>query len=141
MFNAMILRRPEHGSFEWWKNAVLSLLRKSADPNHKIYMAWSLAIYNYWTGNVANTTLFAEMLHGSSASGLVTPLIFIYGKTAEATSFLANAMFKEASKAINEGLETARTTDIHLWDLHLLSFGVATAIGAKDLKRARALLE
>ncbi|MGR3218319.1 MAG: hypothetical protein ACUZ8H_00695, partial [Candidatus Anammoxibacter sp.] len=136
IFYAMVIKFPDHPDFDMWKELVSSLAKKSTNPNHKAFIAWTLAAHSYWTGDIVNTKIMIKLLHDVSNAKHITPLTYIMTKVTTSVGYWVTGEFKESIAATTDGLEMSRNTGIHLWDLHLLAFCAASSIGLGKLEDA-----
>ncbi len=136
IFFAMVLAYPDHDDFDKWKELVIYLFEKSSNPDHKVLIAWPLGIYYYWIGDFTNTKVVVDTMQKLSEEEKITPLTYIMVKVTAAICFSVTAEFEKSIEEATLGLEMARNSGVHLWDIMLLSFCIASSIDSGDLENA-----
>lgn len=141
MFMALILRQPQHPAINMWAERAATVAREMSDPNLRLSVELLVGIGATFIGYFSKARMVIETMRQLCESPQVTPLSLTSLKNVESIYYMFNAMHEECLAAVYDGLETAENSGVHIWSYHILSNGVAGALGAMDLDTARELLK
>jgi DNA-binding SARP family transcriptional activator len=99
-----------------------------------------LAVHYLWAGEfVAAYDILCRLMQlvdGASVSDLMQITV----KTTEALYLFFVGDCISAGKRVDEALEMAEKSGVHVWDNHVMLHGVAAALGAEQLEKAESLV-
>ncbi|NOY52217.1 MAG: hypothetical protein GXP58_01185 [Deltaproteobacteria bacterium] len=139
IFAALLVRRPGHRYFEFWKEKAVRLLESNVDPTLRILTGFYLYTGAVWMGEYQESEYFLERLGEIALAGKASPLARITLHMAEAWAWLSGSCDKTI-EAMNEGLRIASESGVRVWDFLLMIQGVAAFLADGDLENARVLL-
>ncbi|HYA42368.1 MAG TPA: bacterial transcriptional activator domain-containing protein [Syntrophobacteraceae bacterium] len=136
---AMVLRQQWHPDLEKMVDKALSILPEIADENIKIQVLQALAARYLFEGRATRPLpdLFLEVARRPN----IPPFFLIFLKILEAIQCMFTAELEDMRTAVEEGLELASRTGIHLLDGFLLGHGVNAALSCGDVEAAESFLE
>ena len=125
---AMVLRQPWRPEIEKTVEQALSILPKITHENLKIQMLQALASRYLFLGQISGplSDIFQEMVRSPGAP----PFLRIFLKVLQAINCIYCAEFDVMRKAVEEGLELASRTGIHVLDAFLLGHGANAALNS-----------
>jgi len=141
MFMSLILRQPQHPAIEQWAKRAATVAQEISDPNLRLSVELLVAISATYVGYFSKAKAVIETMRQLCESSQVTPLLLTSQKNVESMYYMFNAMHSECLTTVYDGLDIAETSGVHMWSYHLLSNGVASALGASDLESAKDLLK
>ncbi len=141
MFMALLLRQPQHIDIEHWAERAYNISQNLTDVNLRLSLEPLVVISAIYVGFQEKAKSIIDDLRGLCKSSSVSPLALTSVRNVESTYFMFTAQHEACLKAVYDGLEIASSSGVHIWSYHLLSNGVAGALGAGDLVTAGELLE
>jgi len=141
MFMSLILRQPQHPAINEWAIRAATVAQEISDHNLRLSVGLLVAMGATYIGYFSKAKTVLETMQKLCESSQVTPLFLISLKNVESMYYMFNAMHSECLTTVYDGLEIADTSGVHIWSYHLLSNGVAGALGASDLDSAKDLLK
>ena len=141
LFMAVVFRQPHNPRIGEWAERALALCRGLPDAQLRLSAQLLLAINLNYTGQFARALEFLRAMRAQAEAPGAQPLERTTLKAVESMYFMLNADAQRCVKAVFDGLEIGEQTGVTLWSYHLLSNGVAGALGVGDLDTADELLE
>jgi DNA-binding SARP family transcriptional activator len=137
ILHALLSRQPDHPNIGLWVEQTLQSVESTADVNLRIQGGLFLAVYFFWTGNFKKASyvmnIFREAEGAKGATAFTQINILWIGAVYE---WLVKADAPSCLNKVMQGLNLAETTGVHIWDYHLLCYGLAAALSAGDLASA-----
>ncbi|MDR3553981.1 MAG: BTAD domain-containing putative transcriptional regulator [Syntrophobacteraceae bacterium] len=135
---AMVLRQPWRPELGETVEQAISILPKITDENTRVQMLQALATKHLFSGQPSGplSDIFQEM---ARAPGM-PPFLRIFSKLLQAVRCMSTADFDAMRKAVEEGLELASRTGIHVLDAFLLGHGANAALSCQSPDAADAFL-
>lgn len=131
MTGALAWRMPDHPDMKKWLNTSLALAPKGLNVEGRIRAYLDIVMYYLWMGDFAECTLMVDQIKKMGLSKPISPMMEITAKFAEAILSSAHTDSSEhALRIVASGLETAEKTGVHVMDLHLVSMGSLSSLGA-----------
>ena len=127
--------------YQFWEDRAESLALNSNDINLRIQAAFVLIVSRLWRGEFAKIESVLSRLQGWLKSGHATPLNQLSGITTEAMYAWLAGMPEAALEKVQEGLNLAKETGVHIWDFMLIEHGVCAAISINDHALTQKLLQ
>lgn len=140
MFMAMVFRQPGRDDIAQWAERAVGETENIDDTFTRLTAKLLVAINLNYTGQFARAKELTEHLRKLCSSPRVPPLALTVLKDVESMYCLLNADHEQCLKAVYDGIEIGRQSGVQTWSYHLLSNGVAGALGAGDLETAETLL-
>jgi len=140
-FMALVFRQPHNPRIGEWAERALEASRSLPDAGLRLSTQLLLAINLNYTGQFARAVEFLHSMRGQADARGAQPLERTTLKAVESMYHMLNAEAEPCLKAVFDGLEIGAETGVQLWSHHLLSNGVAGALGAGELDTAADLLE
>ncbi len=138
MFNALMHGQPDHPRIGAWAHRLHELLRQVEDDSERLLMGAPLFIYyTKWLGEHARAEIVLEMLcPPPERLSQLTPMARIMLAMLKCTYHWNRYDLAAANSAIQDGIETAECTDIHVWDFLLNAQPVYAGLSMGDLAQA-----
>jgi DNA-binding SARP family transcriptional activator len=132
--SAMVLRQPWRPEIEKTVKKALSILEKITDESIRIQLFQALATRYLFTGQTSGPLLdiFQELVQTQE----IPPFLRIFSRVLEAIRCMFIAEFGVMKKAVEEGLELASRTGIHVFDAFLLGHGANAALYTENPEAA-----
>jgi ATP/maltotriose-dependent transcriptional regulator MalT/DNA-binding SARP family transcriptional activator len=140
MFMALVFRQPGRDDISRWAEKAINETENIDDTFTRLTAKLFVAINLNYTGQFARARDLTEHLRKLCSSPRVPPLAQTVLKDVESMYFLLNADHEQCLRAVYDGIEIGRQCGVQTWSYHLLSNGVASALGAGDLETAETLL-
>lgn len=140
MFMALVFRQPGRDDIAEWAEKAVNETENIDDTFTRLTAKLLVAINLNYTGQFARAKDLTEDLRKLCSSPRVPPLALTVLKDVESMYCLLNADHEQCLRAVYDGIEIGRQSGVHTWSYHLLSNGVASALGAGDLETAETLL-
>jgi len=127
MYAALVTSQPAHPDLPLWERAALAATRDSDDPIARmqtLFHVLSTACYRCDPSMLeeAITAIRRETRPGSP------PFARIMASYSEALCEFNLCHYEEGLRAVEEGLELARTTGVHVFDYQMMGFAVHAAL-------------
>ena len=135
MFAALMFRRPQHPDLPQWTERVQTIVLNTPDTSHRMFIGNNLILYYLWTGRITEAGALVSVLSSviKSAQGAPLPKLMWYRSKALYHFYVSQTDI--GLRAVEQGLQLADETGVHLLDL--MFFGVAiyhaTALGDVDM--------
>jgi tetratricopeptide (TPR) repeat protein len=147
MYQALFMRRPEHPGFNGWEERVLRIAERSPDMNLKVQIFFNYSVYHFLTGTTAKALMAIKGGKELSLSGTTTPLAHMNALLAIAMQSVYStaeadyeALAKECLKAVDDTLECAKKTGIHVFDFQVAGQAIWSAMRLRDFDTAEEYL-
>ncbi|RJQ79667.1 MAG: hypothetical protein C4519_10870, partial [Desulfobacteraceae bacterium] len=141
MTGALTWRMPAHPAMRKWVERALSLSLKSANSEAGMRSCTNAVAYYIWMGMFHECSILIGEMSKKVSAEAVSPLRRISIKVPEAMFYNTAAEFREqAVRSVQEGLEIARETGVHLVDPLLYIQGVVSSLNEKNPQRAEEFL-
>lgn len=139
MVRALMWRQPYHSDISAWAERAFRLSQR-ADVNARVLAGSALINYCLWVGQQARAATVLEGLRDLAQSRGASPLVITTYRSVEATYHWHTASPELCRHAAAIGLETARTSGVHIVDPQLHAGEAYGALIAADLPEVRARL-
>jgi ATP/maltotriose-dependent transcriptional regulator MalT/DNA-binding SARP family transcriptional activator len=137
IFTALMYRRPQHPDLPHWLDRVRTLMLNSPDTQLRMMIGHHLLLYfSWWAGDLHKAAMVINALRPLASSSDITPLTRIVYHSIEANYNWMTASGEACLKTVREGLETAHTAGVHLWDFMLFAQGVWGSLTEGDIAGA-----
>lgn len=133
---ALFLRQPWHPKTDETAEQLLSILPMITDLNMKTQALHCLLGHRLFFGDVQTAGPLVDLFRGLPQAPDAHPLSKTVLDVAVALYYLLVAEFRESGRAVEEGLEIASKTGVHVVDTYLLGYGTATALSTGDMQAA-----
>ncbi|HYA43608.1 MAG TPA: BTAD domain-containing putative transcriptional regulator [Syntrophobacteraceae bacterium] len=137
--SAMALRQPWHPDLEKTEELALSILPEITDQNIRTQILQALAVQYLFSGRTSGPLL--DIFHEMIQTPGIPPFLRIFLKVLETVYCSFTAEFEDMRKAVEEGLEIASRTGIHVLDAFLLGHGAHVALYSENLEAAEPFLK
>jgi ATP/maltotriose-dependent transcriptional regulator MalT/DNA-binding SARP family transcriptional activator len=141
LFMAVVFRQPHNARIGEWAERALAACRTLPDAQLRLSTQLLLAINLNYTGQFDRALEFLRTMRAQAEAPGAQPLERTTLMAVESMYYMLNADAQRCVKAVFDGLEIGDETGVTLWSYHLLSNGVAGALGVGDLDTAAELLE
>jgi ATP/maltotriose-dependent transcriptional regulator MalT/DNA-binding SARP family transcriptional activator len=141
MLTALALRQPHHSNIDTWAERALSLAKDSSDINCKMLTLAPVAFYLMLMGNFEKADMTINALAHFKRSKEAAPLALITSAYVDALYCQLTGLHEKCLEVVSDGLELARTSDVHIMDCMLLGQATSCALNAGDCKTAEKLLK
>ncbi|MDY0067340.1 MAG: BTAD domain-containing putative transcriptional regulator [Steroidobacteraceae bacterium] len=140
LFAALVAHQPDHPDIGRWERCVEEVTLRSPDPALSISAGYILAFYRMWTGRYTEAGLAVDNLRATAHVNAASPLIRLTAISTEAMYETLVGSPRRALPKVEEGVQLAHASGVHIWDHMLRGFGVAAALSLNERDRAAALL-
>jgi ATP/maltotriose-dependent transcriptional regulator MalT/DNA-binding SARP family transcriptional activator len=140
LFIAIVFRQPQHADMRHWAERAWQSLPVLEDINARMSAQLLIAITLNYTGQFARARELVDHMRGICQAPNVTPLALTVLKDVESMYYMLTADYERCLSAVYDGVEIGQKAGVNLWHYHLLSNGVAGALGAGELDTAEELL-
>ncbi len=142
MVGALLQKRPDHPNIADWMARATHVLHSSANAHLRMRAGTFVAQHDVWRGDFGHLARVAEEMRRISRSPDASPLSLVCWHWCESFAVYnaIEASFEGSLRALEAGLEIARTTGVHVFDSMLLSQGALYSIAAGSVTGARAYL-
>ncbi len=141
MMMALVFRQPHHSDIARWAERVYDEVNYIPDANFRVLAQLLLALNLNYTGQFARARELLVGMREECTAPYATPHASMTLKLVESLYAMFTVDTARCLDAVYDGMEIGRSTGTHVWSYHLLSNGVAGALGAGDLDTAADLLE
>lgn len=141
MFSALLYRQPSHPDFAYWEQAAREMIDSDLPVALRISLGNHLMLYYSWIGDLAKAALVMEILRPGARQSGIEPLPLIIWRSMEAMFSWLSLLNESCLKEVEDGLDIARSSGVHLWDFMLYAQGMYGAINSGNLLKAEELLE
>jgi len=133
---ALILRQPWHPDLKKTAEWVLSILPTITDISLKMQCLYILLAQHLFSGEIQAAGPLIDLFREMARTHDSYPLFQATLKVGESYYYIFRAEFQECRRAVEEGLEIAATTGVHVQDAYLLGHGAIAAIHSGDMEAA-----
>lgn len=141
MLFALTLRQPHHPDILSWVERARRIAADGTDPRVQGFVNVYLELYYLWVGDHAGAELVLRGVREATASHDASPLARILGRIIEAVYRVRMAEHDLCRRAVEEGIELARSSGVLIWNSQLFSQGALNALSEADLVAAARYLE
>jgi ATP/maltotriose-dependent transcriptional regulator MalT/DNA-binding SARP family transcriptional activator len=142
MMGALTYRRPNHPKVEQWIAKAQQVSEDSSNLNLRIRASVYLGVYFFWTGHFARLRHIVNQVQKNAALFQNSPLPRIVTKWTDSHYFFFHNPEGEAcQRTAQEGLDTAKTLGVHLFDMQLYGNVVVGLLVDGKILEARGFLE
>jgi len=136
VFYAMFYRAPDAPDFDQWKQRTDLTFETTRDEELRYLAGNFLVSYYTWAGEFTKAWMIVETLQTLVKSKETSPLNKILCCVIEATLGMYHLDTVRCLAAADKGLQQARETGVHLWDLQLI--GMKTVLNLSNNERMAA---
>jgi LuxR family maltose regulon positive regulatory protein len=141
MIGALEWRMPAHPDAGKWVREALDASLQCPQTDACLRAFTNCALYYGWMGAFAEGRLLIDEMRKISRDQSASPYRLILFKVLETILYNCAADCTErAGQAAAEGLEIARRTGVHVFDLHLYAQAICNSLNAGELEKGDALL-
>ena len=140
MFMAIVFRQPSREDVAHWAEQAYLEAEHIGDTFARLSALLLVAINLNYTGQFSRAKNLMEHLRKLCNSPRVPPIALTVLKDVESTYWMLQADHENCLKSVYDGIEVGRQSGVQTWSYHLLSNGVAGALGSGDLETAETLL-
>lgn len=142
MFVALMYLQPQHPDMPRLEERVRQIILHGDDPRLQVKVGNHLLLYyTWWIGDLAKAELLVETLRAQVERPDVAPLLQITWYTMAAAYYWMSAANADCIACVERGLERARTSGVHTWDMLLCSQGVFASLSGDDTGSAERYLQ
>lgn len=140
LFLSLVFRQPSNPALDDWAERAYRHLYAIEDGNARITAQLLVTIVLNYTGQFSRAGQFIDRMRRACRSSRVPPPAVKMLRYVESTYYMLTADQESCLRVVYEGLEVGRAAGVRRWTGHILSNGVASALGAGNLKTATELL-
>ncbi len=140
MFMALVFRQPQHPDIGRWAESAVRGCALIEDAGLRLSTQLLVAINLNYTGQFEAVGDFLRSMRRTCRGAHASALAMTVLKDIESMRGMLTADYRGALDAVYEGLAVAERETVIAWIGHLISNGVAAALGSGDIDTARALL-
>lgn len=140
-FGALIFRQPHHPKLPYWEQRAKSIIESSQDSTRRMLVGYNLTLYYNWTGRFSMASALVTALSPMVNAPGAPPLPRLMWLVSEAMCNFCVSSYDSAFKTIEQGLELADSSGIHLMDIIFWGQGVYSALAVGDIPLAESYLE
>ena len=137
---SLVFRQPSNAALHDWAEQACRHLYAIEDGNARITAQLLVAVVLSYTGQFSRAGQFIDSMRKTCRSSHMPPLAIRMLRYIESTYYMLTADQENCLQSVYAGLEAGRTAGVRWWTCHLLSNGVASVLGAGNLRIARELL-
>lgn len=141
MFMALLFRQPNHPEIGLWAERASNLLKDCRDINIRVQTLINLAYYRTRRGDFEDAKVVIDELQRLSKSRDATPLVILLTRWMESVYFTFTSEHERCLDAVEDGLNLAEHTGIHILDFMLLGHGALSALNQGDIQTAGEFLK
>jgi DNA-binding SARP family transcriptional activator len=140
MFGALMFRRADHPEIKLWEARAVEIGYNSADYSRRMFVGYSLILYNLWMGNIPKAGVLVDNLSKFLETVKDNPLLkLIWIKAAGLYNAYTNHNDTVFS-LVDEGLKISDETGIHGMDVQLWGLGIYSSLLVGDVERGEEFL-
>jgi LuxR family maltose regulon positive regulatory protein len=137
ILTALAFRQPDHPTADEWVGRGVEFVLGESDLPARVLAAMPLVIYLSWfKGNVRSAERVVTALRPLVHVPDVPPGFLIQWRASEGAYHQSRLESEDAIRVSLDGLELARASGIHLWDVRLESFVVWASVARGDWRTA-----
>jgi DNA-binding SARP family transcriptional activator len=141
MLTALVFRHPEHPTIQIWARRAVAIALESGTLNEQVLVALIESMRQFYLGNmiemgVAIETLIEPFELKNVWISLRPIICYLLGLKAWAAGDK-----KECLDMVEKGLQSSKSTGVHMWDMILLGHGGVCALTTQDVNLARSYLD
>jgi LuxR family maltose regulon positive regulatory protein len=122
VFCLVMFRQPQHPALPLWEEKVRAIAFGTTNIQMRILIGAHLMLYyTWWTGEQAKAELVIDTIGPAVDPAKIDPLTQIVWRAFEAAHYWMTANDEACLSSVKKGLQTARTSGIHIWDFVLLA--------------------
>ncbi len=140
MLMALLLRNQGHPEMEKWQTRCEKLFFRCRDEQIAIALIKNLFWSYYWLGQLHKALSMESELKNLRDSGTLPPLGRIIVGALLALAGIMRGDHQECRRLVQESLELADKTGIHVFDFLIVSFSVYSGLGQGELDTVQPLL-
>lgn len=127
----------------FWEQKAFNLMltESNLDINARIHTGVLLSSYYMWGGELAKAGLVFDFFHKAAKNKNILPLNAVIAKGVEVLFSFHTSRINEAFEMLSESLKLADETGVHLWDNHIIGFGLMAALSEGDVAKADKLFK
>ena len=141
MFSALMYRQPEHPDFAVWEERARNLVESNMDLRHRITVGSHLIYYYSLVGDLAKAAVVLDVLRPAIRGEDIAPFTLIVWYCMEALYSWLTLENDACMRAVEAGLQTARSSGVHMWDFMLYAQGMYLTCNNGELDKAERFLE
>jgi len=136
MFMALSFRAPQHPDMGSWTDRTCNIIEEIQDPDMIALVSLYLVDYFLWAGNMER----ADLITGKAAKAVGrksgNPMTVIAVRLTEALNHWYHGRLSSCLTAVTEGLETAGTKGVNVFNYFLFGHGAIGLLTGGDVKNA-----
>lgn len=141
MIGALAWRRPNHPEAGKWVKTALRLAQETSETDTSLRIYTNCAFYFLWMGEFAECGDLIEQMHKTAKARRGSPARLITLNAAEAMFHNSVADHRnQAIRSVQEGLEIAHETGVHVFDSVLSIQGLYHSLNEGNLEKVEAFL-
>jgi LuxR family transcriptional regulator, maltose regulon positive regulatory protein len=141
IFAALMFRRPQHAELPRWAERLKSRLYGDLPLSGRILIGnYLLLYYTWWVGDLAKADMVMHAVRPAAQARDVGALALITWHSMEAAYSWFTGAIDVCLASVDQGLDLADKSGVHLWDIKLLHQGVHARLSMGDLEGAQAYL-
>lgn len=141
LLGGLYMRRVDHPDIDVWVKKAESIIPKCKNIQIRLQGSLYLFLYFLWIGDFPKARGVVESTRQLISSSRLYPQIKIMFHLFEARLYCGVAQFDDSIKSVAKGLEIARSSGIHIWDILFLAEGASASLGKGDLDSGEAYLQ
>ena len=142
MLGALLFRMPLHPTIQKWEAHADRLFRDNTiDISLRMDIGNILVHWHYWRGDLAAASQTTEMISSLIANGCPATLPKLLSMMNHAIHAWHVANFDQALATVDQALELADETGIHILDDRLMAQSVYSSLSQDDLPTAKKILD
>jgi len=122
VFCVLMFRQPYHPDLPRWEEKLKKIALHSTDHRIMVIISAQLVLYyTWWTGDQAKAAMLIDTIGPAVTPAKIDPLTHIVWRAFEAAHYWMTANEEACISSVKKGLQTAKTSGIHIWDFVLLA--------------------
>lgn len=140
IYISMYVRQNSHPDIETWGERAMLASRTEQDPNRRMEIHQVVALSLMYTGRFGQALEYIDYMRKVAEAPDVTPLALTTLRYIESTYYGLSAAHKPCLQAMEDGLEIAKSSGVHIWDIGMLVNGFVGAVAGNQMDRAREIM-
>jgi LuxR family maltose regulon positive regulatory protein len=133
LFAAMMFRQPEHPDLPHWTRRVQSIVQNTPDNSHRMFIGYNLVLYWLWTGRIDEAGALVKIVSPAVKHAKAAPLPKLMWHRVMSLYHFYVLQSERGIRVVEQGLQLADATGVHLIDLSLFGVAVYHALVRGDI--------